>query len=103
MYVLRRTVGTSITISAREMIELKLVGIDWLGACALLQITRGTSEPKRFEMGAGERMELDPDVRIELLKLSYATHKGTPARVVEFGIDAPRSIAVRRTETLNGP
>ncbi len=104
MYVLRRTVGTSITIRANDAeIKLKLVGIDWLGACALLHITRNGGEPESMEMGPGERASLHPDVQFQLLRLSYATHDGTPARVAEFGIDAPRSIAVRRSETEDSP
>jgi sRNA-binding carbon storage regulator CsrA len=104
MYVLRRTVGTSITIKASDaVIRLKLVGIDWLGACALLHITRNGEPPRPMEMGPGETVSLHPDVQFQLLRLSYATHDGTPARVAEFGIDAPRSIAVRRSETENGP
>lgn len=104
MYVLRRTVGTAITITASDMIlQVKLVGIDWLGACALLHITKGNSQLEAIEMGPGERLELHPDVQFQLLRLSHATHDGTPARVVEFGIDAPRSILIRRSEATSGP
>ena len=100
MYVLRRTVGTAITISARDaLISVRLVGIDWLGACALLQVTRnGSPDASLLEMGPGERIALHSDVQFQLLRLAYATHEGTPARVAEFGIDAPRAIPIRRAE-----
>lgn len=101
MYVLRRTVGTAITISASDvLIRVRLAGIDWLGACALLEVTRGDGQPPDvpFELGPGERILLHPDVRFQVLRLSYATHDGTPARVVEFGIEAPRAMRIRKSE-----
>ena len=52
-------------------------------------------------MGPGEMVQIDPDVQFKLLCLSYATHEGTPARVAEFGIDAPRSIRIQRAELDN--
>lgn len=99
MYVLRRTVGTSITISASDaLISVRLAGIDWLGACALVEIAKDADAPKLLEIGPGERVELHPHVACQLLRLSYATHEGTPARVAEFGFDAPRSIRIERAE-----
>lgn len=101
MYVLRRTVGTAITIAATEsLITFRLAGIDWLGACALLEVTRDGQAPSKLEMGPGEWVELDPDVQVQLLRLAYATHGGTPARVAEFGFEAPRSIRIQCTEKL---
>jgi len=102
VYVLRRTVGTSVTILASDTpIRVRLAGIDWLGACALLQVFRGLDgEPELLELGPGERHELHPDVQMQLLRLAYATNSGTPARVAEFGFDAPRSILIQRTETM---
>ncbi len=102
MLVLRRTVGTAITILASERITVTLSQIDWLGACAVLEVQRdGKREEKPLEMGPGEIAQLHPDVRFQLLRLSYATHEGTPARTAEFGIDAPRSILIRRAELDN--
>jgi hypothetical protein len=103
MYVLRRTVGTAITIKASDfLIHVKLTGIDMLGACALLHVRRGDGpqEGEPLELGPGEQVQLHPDVRVQLLRLAYATHGGTPARVAEFGFDAPRSILIRPTEKM---
>lgn len=100
MYVLRRTVGTAIAISASDgLILVRLAGIDWLGACALLEISRGGVVEPEMELGAGECVPLHPEVQFQLLRLSYATHEGTPARVAEFGIDAPRAIRIRKAES----
>ena len=102
MYVLRRTVNTAITISPNDQkIVVRLVGIDWLGACALLNVSYNGKEPELLEMGPGERVELHPYVHLHLLRLAYATNMGTPARVAEFGIDAPRSILVQRSEVAS--
>lgn len=104
MYVLRRTVGTGVTISAADGdIEVRLVGIDFLGACALVKIQRNGGSAEPMEIGPGERVDLHPDVQMQLLRLAYATHEGTPSRVVEFGFDAPRVIPIRKSETLSSP
>lgn len=99
MYVLRRTVGTAIIISPDDMvITVRLVGLDFLGACALLQIKHNDEEVAHKEIGPGETIQLHPDVQFQLLNLAYATHDGVPGRVAEFGISAPRSIPIRRAE-----
>ena len=100
MYVLRRTVGTSISITATDAAMLvRLVGIDMLGVCALLEVSTNGSPPVQMEIGPGERVELRSDVQMELLRLGYATHEGTPLRNAEFGFNAPRStVAIKRTE-----
>jgi len=103
VYVRRRTVGTGITIAASDMsIDVRLVGIDWLGACALLHVARnGAAQPGTVEMGPGETIyDLHPDVEFKLLRLAYATHGGTPARVAEFGISAPKAIRIWRMEQV---
>lgn len=102
MYVLRRTVGTAITVRASDVrIGLRLVDIDFLGACAVVKVTRDDIEVEPLELGPGEEVSLHPDVRLKLLRLSFATHEGTPARTAEFGFDAPRSIPIRRAELDN--
>ena len=101
MYVLRRTVGTSITIGAGEnQLRITLTDIDFLGACAILKVENGKEEPHRLELGPGEAADFGsyPEVSFKILRLSHATHDGTPARVVEFGIDAPSSVPIRRGE-----
>lgn len=100
MYVLRRTIGTSISIRAVDVLfQLRLVGIDWLGGCALIDISRGgTPDPVPLEMAAGQVERLHPDVQVHLLTIARGSHEGTPAQVVEFGFDAPRSIPIYRSE-----
>lgn len=99
MLVLRRTVGTAIVISPDDMvITVRLVGLDFLGACALLHIKQDDKEVAHKEIGPGEVLQLHPDVQLQLLTLAYATHEGVPGRIAEFGITAPRSIPIRRAE-----
>jgi hypothetical protein len=99
MYVLRRTVGTSISVRPKEgELLISLEGIDWLGACALIGIRKETGEETKHEMGPGEIVQLTDDVRFRLLRLSYATYEGTPARIAEFGFEAPRTIPIRLAE-----
>lgn len=103
MYVLRRTVGTSIAIRASDVaIKVILTELDFLGGCAVIKIERDNGEdPVEADMGAGEVRRLHADVTLQLLRISYATHEGTPARVAEFGITAPRSIPILRAELLD--
>ena len=56
----------------------------------------------QLELGPAEVADFGshPELSFKLLRLSHATHDGTPARVAEFGIDAPRSIPIRRGESL---
>jgi len=100
MYVLRRTVGTSISILAKDVsINIKLAELDFLGGCAVIEIKRDNGEDMQEEnMGAGEIRRIHADVSLQLLRMSYASHEGTPACVAEFGITAPRSIPIFRAE-----
>ncbi len=100
MYVLRRTVGTGITIRTKDVaITIILSELDFLGGCAIVKIERDNGEEvKEEDMGAGEVWRLHPDVLLQLLRISIATHEGTPARIAEFGITAPREIAIVRAE-----
>ena len=100
MYVLRRTVGTGITIKTKDVaITVILSELDFLGGCAIVKIERDNGEDTTKEdMGAGEIWRLHPDVLLQLLRISIATHEGTPARVAEFGITAPREIPIVRAE-----
>lgn len=105
MYVLRRTVGTGITMKASDMlITLRLTDLDFLAGCAVVKVERKTEVEEEScirDMGAGEIWRLHPDIQITLLRISYATHEGTPARIAEFGITAPRSIPIMRAELDN--
>ena len=103
MYVLRRTEGTSISIRASDVeISIILIELDFLGGCAVIRIERDNGEPTVEEdLGAGEVRRLHPDISLQLLRISIATHDGTPARVAEFGFTAPRSIPILRTELLD--
>lgn len=101
MYVIKRTVGTGIVIGENsDRINLTLVGIDWLGGCALIDIEMEgeTKANLPHEMGAGEFVYLSEDVKMHMLRLSRASHEGIPAQVVEFGFEAPRVIPIKRTE-----
>jgi len=103
LYVLRRTVGTGITIKAKDVaITVRLTELDFLGGCAVIKIERDNGEAMVEEdMGAGEMRRLHPDIQLQLLRISIATHEGTPARVAEFGISAPREIPITRAELDN--
>lgn len=99
MYVLRRTVGTGITMKTQDMaIKVWLTDLDFLGGCAVIKIEKEGQESKEEDMGAGEVRQLHPDIQLMLLRISIATHEGTPARVAEFGITAPRHIPITRAE-----
>lgn len=99
MYVLRRTVGTGITMTTKDMaITVRLVELDFLGGCAVIKIEKEGQEVEEADMGAGEIKQLHPDIQLMLLRISYATHDGTPSRVAEFGITAPRHIPIMRAE-----
>ena len=101
--MLRRTVGTGITIRASDVaITVSLAELDFLGGCAIVKIERDNGQVTTVEeMGAGEVRRLHEDVTLQLLRISIATHEGTPARVAEFGITAPRHIPIVRAELDN--
>lgn len=103
MYVLRRTVGTGITVRTPDVaITIILKELDFLGGCAIVKIERDNGEEEKTDdMGAGEVWELHKDVTLQLLRISIATHEGTPARIAEFGITAPRHIPIVRAELDN--
>ena len=100
MYVLKRTVGTGITIGTNsDRIDLRLVGIDWLGGCALVDIQRaGESKGPPFEYGAGEIVFLSEDVKMHILRIARASHNGVPIEVVEFGFEADPVIPIKLAE-----
>lgn len=102
MYVLRRTVGTGITMAAKDRaITVRLAELDFLAGCAVIKIEEEGQDSKEEDMGAGEIRQLHPDIQLMLLRISIATHEGTPARVAEFGITAPRHIPITRAELDN--
>ncbi len=101
MYVIKRTVGTSIKIGVNgSRIDLTLVGIDWLGGCALVKVQREGENSKEIELGAGETMDLTEDIHMHMLRLARASHQGIPSQVVEFGFEAPVSIPIKRAEEV---
>ena len=100
MYVLKRTVGTGIVIGTNsDRIDLRLVGIDWLGGCALVDIQRvGESKGPPFEYGAGEMVFLSEDVKMHILRIARASHNGVPIEVVDFGFEADPVIPIKLAE-----
>ena len=100
MYVLKRTVGTSIVIGDNSSrINLTLVGIDWLGGCALVEMQK-EGEPKSppLEYSSGESWLIDREVRVHILRIAHASHKGISSQVVEFGFEAPIEIPIKLAE-----
>ncbi len=99
MWIGRRPIGQGVTLRGDEgQIILRPRRVDWDDPAAIFLVREAGHEDKEVCIPLGSLQEIRPNVRISVLRVSWAILKGNSSQVIEFGVTVPDGTAILHRE-----